>query len=88
MPRRKKLSTTISPEGYAFLRSLIRAGKAENLAQAIDHVLGEFRRLDNRRRLARATAQQYEQASQAAMDEENNLAAAFDAIANEINPDE
>jgi hypothetical protein len=88
MPRRRKLSTTISPEGYSYLRSLIRAGKAENLAQAIDLVLAEFRRIENRRRLERATAQYYDQASQEAIDEENNLAAAFDATSSEINVDE
>ena len=88
MPRRKKLSTTISPEGYASLRNLIRAGKAENIAQAVDLVLAEFRRIENRRKLAQATAQYYEDASQGAIDEENGLAAAFDATANEINVDE
>jgi hypothetical protein len=88
MQRRKKLSTTISPEGYAFLRSLIRGGKARNLAQAVDLVLAEFRRIDNRRRLARATAQYYNEASQAAIDEENSLAAAFDSASGEISVDE
>jgi hypothetical protein len=88
MPRRKKLSTTISPEGYAFLRSLIRAGKADNLAQAVDLVLSEFRRVENRRKLAQATAQYYGEASRDAIDEENSLAAAFDATAGEINVDE
>jgi hypothetical protein len=88
MSRRKKLSTTISPEGYAFLRSLIRGGKARNLAQAVDLVLAEFRRLENRRKLAQATAQYYEEASQGAIDEENSLAAAFEATAGEINVDD
>ncbi len=88
MARRKKISTTISPEGYAFLRSLIRAGKAANLAQAVDLVLSEFRRLENRRELARATARYYDSASDAAIDEENSLSAAFEANANEVNVDE
>jgi hypothetical protein len=88
MPRRRKLSTTVSPEGYAFLRSLIRAGKAANLAQAVDLVLAEFRRIDNRRRLAQATARYYDEASQPAIDEENNLAAAFQTTAGELNVDE
>ncbi|MFZ3217706.1 MAG: hypothetical protein WA192_16730 [Candidatus Acidiferrales bacterium] len=88
MPRRRKLSTTISPDGYAFLRGLIRKGKAENLAQAIDLVLAEFRRLENRRKLEQATARYYDEASPAAIDEENSLVAAFDATADEINADE
>jgi len=88
MARRRKLSTTISPEGYAFLRSLIRSGKAENLAQAVDLVLAEFRRVENRRRLEQATARYYGQASQEAIDEENGLALAFESTAGEISPDE
>jgi len=88
MARRRKLSTTISPEGYAFLRSLIRSGKAENLAQAVDLVLAEFRRIENRRMLEQATAGYYGQASQEAIDEENGLAAAFESTASEITPDE
>jgi len=88
MARRKKLSTTISLDGYALLRSLIRAGRAENLAQAVDLVLSEFGRLENRRKLARATAQYYDSASEAAIDEENSLAAAFETTANEVNVDE
>jgi hypothetical protein len=75
--RRKKVSTTISPENYAFLRELIRSGRAENLAQALDLVLEEIRRADNRRRLEQATAEYYQNASQESIDEENSLAAAF-----------
>jgi len=88
MTRRMKLSTTISPEGYTLLRSLIRSGKAENLAQAVDLVLAEFRRVENRRVLEQATARYYGRASQEAIDEENGLAAAFESTASEINADE
>ena len=77
MSRRLKLSTTVSQEGYALLRGLIRAGRARNLAQAVDLVLSERRRQENRRKLAQATAEYYENASQAAIDEENALAAGF-----------
>lgn len=87
MPRRKKLSTTISPEGYAFLRSLIRSGRAESLAQAVDLALDEVRQIENRRKLERATAEYYASASQEAIDEENNLATAFSATAGEIDID-
>jgi hypothetical protein len=86
--RRKKVSTTISPDGYAALRGLIRSGKAENIAQAMDLVLAEFRRMENRRKLEQSTAQYYEQASQEAIDEENGLAVAFDATAGETSVDE
>jgi hypothetical protein len=87
MPRRKKLSTTISPEGYAFLRSLIRSGRAESLAQAVDLALEEVRQIENRRKLERATAEYYANASQEAIDEENDLATAFSATAGEIDID-
>ena len=87
MPRRKKLSTTISPEGYAFLRSLIRSGRAESLAQAVDLALEEVRQIENRRKLEQATAEYYANASQEAIDEENNLATSFAAGAGEIDID-
>ncbi len=83
---RRKISTTVSPEGYALLRDLIRAGKARNLAQALDLVLSEIRSLENRRKLARGTLRYYKSASQAAIDEENALAAEFDPDAPADNP--
>jgi hypothetical protein len=86
--RRQKVSTTISPDGYAQLVGLIRSGKAANLAQAMDLVLAEFHRTENRRKLEQATAHYYEQASQEAIDEENGLAAAFEVTAGEISVDE
>lgn len=86
--RRKKVSTTISPESYAFLRELIRRGRAENLAQALDLVLEEIRRADNRRRLEQATAEYYQNASQESIDEENSLAAAFADMSGGIISDE
>lgn len=67
---------------------MIRSGKAQNLAQAMDLVLAEFRRLENRRKLEQATAHYYDHASQDAIDEENGLAAAFEVTAGEINVDE
>lgn len=88
MARRKKLSTTISPEGYAFLRTLIRSGRAANLAEAMDLVLEEIRRAENRRKLEEATTRYYDEASQEAIDEENSLAAVFSATSGEIKVDD
>ena len=79
--KRQKISTTIAPEGYAFLRALVRSGKAQNLAEAIDMVLEEIRRLDNRRRLEKATAEYYDNASAEAIAEENELASSLSASA-------
>jgi hypothetical protein len=76
---RKKISTTIGPENYAFLESLIASGKAQNWAEAMDLVLEEFRRADNRARLEQATTAYYEGANPEAIAEENELAAALSA---------
>jgi NAD dependent epimerase/dehydratase family enzyme len=87
MARRKKVSTTISPESYAYLRALIRSKKVENLAQALDYVLDEIRRADNRARLEAATAAYYGNAPQEVIDEENQIAADFASLGAEVDPD-
>lgn len=84
---RRKVSTTISPESYAFLRGLIRSGKAENLAQALDLVLDQIRREDNRERLERATAAYYDNLTAEEIQEENELGGIISA-SNEITADE
>jgi hypothetical protein len=88
MARRKKLSTTISPEGYAFLRALIRSKKAENLAQALDYVLDEVRRADNRARLEAATTAYYDSLTPEEIEEDNRIVASFASTAGKINLDE
>jgi hypothetical protein len=88
MSRRKKVSTTISPEGYAFLRSLIRSRKAENLAQALDYVLDEIRRADNRARLEAATTAYYDSLTPEEIDEDDQVVASFESTAGNINFDE
>ena len=86
--RRKKVSTTISPESYEFLHGLIRSGRAENLAQALDLVLEEIRRAENRRRLEQATAAYYENASEEQIKEENELGRALSSATSDILFDE
>jgi len=86
--KRKKISTTIAPEGYEFLESMIATGRARNLAEAIDLVLDEIRREENRARLERMMEAYYENASPSAMAEENEIAEAFSRSAHEINQDE
>jgi hypothetical protein len=88
MARRKKVSTTISPESYAVLSGMIRAGQALNLAQALDLVLAEFRRAENRRKLERATAEYYANLTPEEIEEENRLGEIFSATAGEIDLDE
>jgi hypothetical protein len=87
MSRRKKISTTVSPEGYALLRTLIRSGRAENLAQAVDLALEEVRRAENRRKLESATAQYFDSLTAQELQEENELGEAISA-GSEIEADE
>jgi len=87
MPRRKKVSTTISPESYSLLRQLIRSGEASNLAEAIDVALDEKRRSDNRARLDRAMDEYFDSLTPDEIDEENRLGKAISA-SSEINADE
>jgi len=69
------------------LRALIRSRKAENLAQALDYVLDEMRRAENRARLEAATTAYYDNAPQDAIDEENQIAEDFSWLSAEIDPD-
>ena len=71
--KRKKISTTVAAESYGFLRKLIEDGKANTLAEAVDLVLDEARRIDNRERLDRMTAEAYENMSPEAMAENKEL---------------
>jgi hypothetical protein len=84
---RKKISTTIAPEGYAFLVGLIRSRKAHNLAEAIDLVLEETLRADNRARNEQSAAAYYDSLTAEEIDEENRLGEAISA-SSEINADE
>jgi len=56
---RQKISTTIAPENGAFLRSLIRRGKAANMAEAVDRAISTARKAERRRHLEEATAAYY-----------------------------
>jgi len=85
---RKKISTTIGPENYAFVQNLITSRKAQNLAEALDLVLEEARRLDNRARLEKSYEEHYSGAYPEAVAEENEIAAAFSRSAHEIRIDE
>ena len=85
--RRRKISTTIAPEGYAFLERLVESGKAANLAEAVDLVLREARKIDNRERLERMTAEAYESMSPEALAETKDLEQALTRSAGEMNID-
>jgi hypothetical protein len=54
--QRKKLSTTIGASNYAYLHSLVKAGRAESVGEAVDKAVEMARRLDNRATLEHQTA--------------------------------
>ena len=67
---RTKLSTTVSPETYQFLEQMISKGQATTMAEALDAVIIKVKRLENRKRLASATARYFEQLDSHTVDEE------------------
>ncbi len=70
---RRKISTTVSPETDAFLKSLIRHGRAANLAEALDRVVAAARRAESRKRLDAAIAAYYDSLSGKTLREERKL---------------
>jgi len=88
MATRHKLSTTISAESYEYLESLIRAGRAQTFAEAVDRAIEAVRRLDNRRRLERDTSLYFNTLSAEAASEETELAAALSDAAALVSFDE
>jgi hypothetical protein len=71
---RAKLSTTVAPETFEFLARKVESGEAASLAEAIDATVARIRRLENRRRLAVATAAYFDELDPQAAAEENTLA--------------
>ncbi len=71
---RTKISTTVAPETYEFLEQKVASGEAATLAQALDDAVASLRRLENRRRLAQATAAYFEGLDPQAIAAENTLA--------------
>lgn len=87
MPHREKISTTISAEGYAYLRELVRTGRAKSLAEAVDMVVLRNRRADNRSRLERDTAAYFERLSTKAAGAEAKLEKVLGQVIDEIDFD-
>jgi hypothetical protein len=84
MAKRHKISTTISVESAAYLRRLVDAGKAPNLAGALDLAVARLRRAERRARLEKATAAYFEGLSQEGAAEEAVLQHALDQSADEV----
>jgi hypothetical protein len=87
MAHRRKISTTVAVETYAYLKRLVEAGEARNLAQALDVTLARLRRADNRARLELATAAYFQKLTAKGAREESRLEAALDQSADEIDFD-
>jgi len=85
--RRKKLSTTISAETHAYLRTLVRAHRVRNMAEAVDTAVAGMRRAENRARLEHDTAAYFEGLSPEALREEQLLGDALSGMAGEIDFD-
>ena len=91
MPRshhRRKVSTTICVEAHDFLRRLVESGRAATLAEAVDQVVLQARRSENRSRLEQATAAYFAGLSHAAAQEESKLGVALGQAGDEVSFDE
>ena len=85
--RRPKISTTIAPENRAFLKSLIKRGKAANLAEAVDSLIEDARQAENRKRLDEATAAFYASLAGDALKHEQELELAVGSAASRVDFD-
>jgi hypothetical protein len=86
--QRKKLSTTIGPSNYAYLHSMVKAGRAESVGDAVDKAVDLARRLDNRATLERQTAAYFKGLPSKAAGEETGLEAALSAASQEMDFDQ
>ena len=82
--RRRKLSTTISPETHDYLEAMVRAGRAVTIAEAVDLAVARARRAENRARLERDTSAYFEGLPARAAREEARLEEAFGQMIDEI----
>jgi len=84
---RTKLSTTVSPETLEFLERKVASGEAASLAEAVDIVIRKVRQLENRQRLAAATARYFDELEPRAAAEENAIARDLASTASTIDFD-
>ena len=88
MVQRKKLSTTIGARNYAYLRGMVKAGKAASVGEAVDKAVEVARRLDNRATLERQTAAYFRGLTASVAAEEADLENALSAASQEIDVDQ
>ena len=82
--RRQKLSTTVSPEAYAYLQTLVATGAAASLAEAVDRAIAQAQRAENRARLARDTAAYFARLPRKAARDEERLEKALGQATAEV----
>jgi Arc/MetJ-type ribon-helix-helix transcriptional regulator len=85
---RAKLSTTVSVKTMEFLEDKVASGQAASLAEAVDAAIQKIRQLENRQRLAVATARYFGHLEGHAASEEQALARDLAEAASTINFDE
>jgi hypothetical protein len=88
MMQRKKLSTTIGATNYSYLHSVVKAGRAASVGEAVDKAVEVARRLDNRARLERQTAAYFAGLSSKAAAEEMGLEDVLSAASQEMDFDQ
>ena len=88
MVQRKKLSTTIGARNYAYLRGMVKAGRAASVGEAVDKAVEVARRLDNRATLERQTAAYFKGLTASAAAEEADLENTLSAASQEIDFDQ
>ena len=84
---RAKISTTIARENYKYLDGMVESGEASNLAEALDKVLAQHRRLARRLELEKATADYFNGLPEKAVCEDSELASASHKLASTIDFD-
>jgi hypothetical protein len=85
---RQKISTTIAPENAAYLKSMLKCGKAGTMAEAVDRAISVARRAEARARLDAATEAYFSSLSREVLEEENRLGAALSDESGHVNFDE
>jgi hypothetical protein len=87
VPPRKKLSTTIGANNYAYLHKMVKAGRAESVGETVDKAVEMARRLDNRATLEHQTAAYFKGPTSKAAAAETDLEDAMSAASQEMDFD-
>ena len=84
---RMKLSTTVAAENFTFLESMVRFGRTNSIAEAVDLAITRLRRLENRTRLEAATTEYFAGLTPKAEAEEQKLANLLHSTASSLDFD-